>query len=99
MTGFRTPGITELFHGPFTEINGCWCEVARDVQGNLSKPTAKPGVISVGSTDESVELDESFFKSCEVEKVIEEKEFGGTGGEGEIDDRDCSPSQQCRGRR
>ena len=49
----------------------------------------------MGSTDESAELDKSFLKSCEVEIVIEE-EFG---GEGEIDDRDCSPSQQCRGRR
>ena len=89
------PRNNRAFPWPLYRDQWLLCEVARDVQGSLSKPTAKPSVISVGSTDESAELDKSFLKSCEVEIVIEE-EFG---GEGEIDDRDCSPSQQCRGRR
>ena len=37
---------------------------------------------SASSTEKSVELEESLSKSCEVEKVREEKELWGTGGGG-----------------
>lgn len=48
--------------------------------------------MSVNLKKELVAPDESLSESCEVKKMMEEKELWGTRGEGEIGDWGCNPT-------